>query len=98
VSNALRYTHEGSIILGARLNADNEIIIMVADTGTGIAEADLSRVFERFYRADQVRNLETGESGLGLAITRTIVEAHGGKISVRSKLGEGTRFEILLKV
>jgi len=98
VSNALRYTSEGSISLGAVQNAaTNDVLITVSDTGTGIEKADLSRIFERFYRADQARNLEAGESGLGLAITRAIVEAHGGEISVESKIGKGTKFEISLK-
>ncbi|HIE24677.1 MAG TPA: HAMP domain-containing histidine kinase [Anaerolineales bacterium] len=96
VSNALRHTPKGSITL-ATLVRNNETLISVADTGAGIAEEDLSRIFERFYRTDQTRNLDEGESGLGLAITRAIIETHGGKITVKSKLGEGTKFIILLK-
>ena len=96
VGNALRYTPEGSITLATALNTDNETLITVTDTGTGIAKEDLSRIFERFYRADQARNLDSGESGLGLAITRAIIEAHGGKITVESKAGSGTKFEICI--
>jgi len=99
VSNALRYTPEdGVITLSALLITENQLLITVLDTGTGIAPEDLSRIFERFYRADQARNLVAGESGLGLAITRSIVEAHGGEISVDSEVGQGTRFEIRLKL
>jgi len=98
VSNALRYTAEGGAISIQFSVVSGGAVIAVEDNGAGIAEADLIRIFERFYRADQARNLEAGESGLGLAITRAIVEAHGGQISVKSKLGEGTRFEIRLKV
>ncbi|MBT4309812.1 MAG: HAMP domain-containing protein [Anaerolineae bacterium] len=98
VSNALRYTAEGGAISIQFSVVSGGAVIAVEDNGAGIAEAGLIRIFERFYRADQARNLEAGESGLGLAITRAIVEAHGGQISVKSKLGEGTRFEIRLKV
>ena len=99
VSNTLRYTPEdGVITLSALLITENQLLITVLDTGTGIAPEDLSRIFERFYRADQARNLVAGESGLGLAITRSIVEAHGGEISVDSEVGQGTRFEIRLKL
>ncbi len=96
VSNALRHTPEGSITLATQA-IDSEILITVSDTGTGIAKEDLSRIFERFYRADQARTLSAGESGLGLAITRAIIEAHGGEIFVESKLGEGTKFVIRLR-
>ncbi len=99
VSNSLRYTPpEGLVSLQASMNADRSLQIVVSDTGAGIAAEDLSRIFERFYRADQARNLEAGESGLGLAITRAIVEAHGGEISVDSKVGQGTKFEIRLEM
>ena len=94
VSNALRYTSQGKITLAAVLNTEKQILISVSDTGVGVAEADLSRIFERFYRVDEARNVEAGESGLGLAITRSIVEAHGGEVSVESVVGKGTRFEI----
>ncbi len=96
VSNALRYTAEGKISLRSFMR-NGRAIIVVEDTGAGIATKDLSRIFERFYRADEARNLAAGESGLGLAITRSIIEAHGGEISVQSEVGRGTRFEIQLK-
>jgi len=99
VSNALRYTPpEGAISIQASVFSEQWVSIIVEDTGPGIATKDLSRIFERFYRADQARNLDTGESGLGLAITRSIVEAHEGVILVSSELGQGTRFEIRLKI
>ncbi len=99
VSNALRYTPKGGVIsIQGSVISGQWVSILVEDTGAGIAAKDLSRVFERFYRADQARNLDAGESGLGLAITRSIIEAHGGNISVSSELGQGTRFEIRLKV
>ena len=97
VSNALRYTPKGGRISIQYSVVGQWVKIVVEDDGAGIAEVDLPRIFERFYRADQARNLEAGESGLGLAITRAIVEAHGGQILVSSVLGEGTRFEILLR-
>ena len=99
VSNALRYTPpSGEIGLEALVEGAGRLLMRVSDTGTGISADDLSRIFERFYRADEARHLAKGESGLGLAIARSIVEAHGGTISVASEQGQGTRFEIRLKV
>ena len=72
------------------------IRIDVADTGQGIAEEDLDKVFDRFYRGEKSRSREYGGAGLGLAIAKGIVEAHGGKIWVESALGAGSRFSFSL--
>jgi signal transduction histidine kinase len=91
VSNALRHTPVGGIVqVRARLEG-HEVQVEVSDTGEGIRPEDLPRIFEQFYRAERSRNRATGGSGLGLAIVRRIVEAHGGRLSVWSRLGEGTR-------
>lgn len=96
ISNALRYTHAGEIALGAAAE-DGHVTLTVRDTGSGIALEDLPFVFERFYRADKARQRDDStSSGLGLAITRAIVEAHGGTIRVASELGKGTTFTITL--
>lgn len=68
----------------------------VVDTGIGISAEDLPRVFERLYRVESSRSRATGGSGIGLAITRAIVEAHGGKISAASVPGRGSEFTIRL--
>ncbi len=67
------------------------------DEGEGIPEKDLPHIFERFYRVDKSRTRATGGSGLGLAIVKEIIELHRGSISVKSELGHGTIFTILLK-
>jgi signal transduction histidine kinase len=72
--------------------------VSVRDTGPGIAAEDLPHVFERFYRADKSRSRATGGAGLGLAIARQLVEAHGGQIEVQSEVGQGTRFTFTLPV
>ncbi|MGH2672402.1 MAG: sensor histidine kinase, partial [Actinomycetota bacterium] len=73
-----------------------DIEVTVSDTGVGIPTRDLPRVFERFYRVDRARSRETGGTGLGLSIVRHVVENHGGRVSVDSELGRGTRFEVRL--
>jgi signal transduction histidine kinase len=96
ISNALRYTSDGGIIsLSARADNGN-VFLTVHDTGTGIPEQELSRIFDRFYRVDQSRS-ETGETGLGLAIAKAMVEAHGGTITVDSTCGQYTAFHITFK-
>jgi two-component system sensor histidine kinase BaeS len=97
VANALRHTARGEIVLGAE--AAGELVrLHVRDTGEGIATADLPFIFDRFYRADKARqrSASSAASGLGLAIARAIVEAHGGSIGVESTPGVGTDFTITL--
>jgi two-component system sensor histidine kinase BaeS len=97
VSNSLRYTPiNGVITLAAAPSADGGVQITVSDTGSGIPEADLPHIFNRFYRGDRARQGGHGESGLGLAIAKSLVVAHNGKIAVTSKQGTGTTFTILL--
>ncbi len=99
VANALRHTQEGEIVLAAREAENQRIVLDVRDTGSGIAPEDLPHIFERFYRADPARTRESGQSaGLGLAIAKAIVEAHGGTISVTSTVGIGTTFTITLPI
>jgi two-component system phosphate regulon sensor histidine kinase PhoR len=72
------------------------VLIEVSDTGIGIPEESLSRVFERFYVVDKSRSRKLGGTGLGLAIVKHIVQSHAGTIDVKSVQGKGTRFTILL--
>ncbi|WP_119066290.1 sensor histidine kinase [Aggregatilinea lenta] len=90
VSNALRHTPEGGQITLAARAADRRLVFSVQDTGSGIAPEHLPHVFERFYRADASRYQEHGESGLGMAIAKSIVEAHGGQIVAASDGKTGT--------
>lgn len=97
VSNALRYTPAGgTITLASAPLAAGGPRIVISDTGSGIPAADLPHVFDRFYRGDRSRQEGQGQSGLGLAIARSLVEAHDGNISVASTQGTGTTFTILL--
>jgi two-component system, OmpR family, sensor histidine kinase BaeS len=96
VSNAISHTARGEVVLGAAA-AGGTLRLTVRDTGSGIPAGELPRVFERFYRGDAARQRELdGSSGLGLAIARAIVEAHGGTIGVDSVVGAGTTFTITL--
>lgn len=96
--NAITYNHEGGSVY-VTLNANmNYFYITVQDTGCGIAESEISHIFERFYRVDKDRSRETGGTGLGLAITKEIVNAHGGQIKVYSKLNEGTTFSVRIPI
>jgi signal transduction histidine kinase len=96
VENALTHTPNGGSI-GVEIFGNNDNVkILVADSGTGISETDLPRIFDQFYRADQSRNRATGGAGLGLTIVKRLVEAHGGEISVTSDADSGTTFHVLL--
>lgn len=94
LSNAIRHTPPSSRIGLSLTEKDNWLQISVSDQGEGIAEEELPLIWERFYRADKSRNRSTGGSGLGLSISRGLVEAMGGTTSVESKKGEGTTFII----
>ena len=91
LDNAARYTPPGGRITFRSTPADGGISLQVEDTGSGIPQEHLSRVFERFYRVDPSRSRAEGGTGLGLAIVRHTVEAHGGRVGIESELGTGTR-------
>ncbi|MEU3918185.1 HAMP domain-containing sensor histidine kinase [Streptomyces sp. NPDC029004] len=96
VSNAVRHTPSGGrVVLRSRVEG-TELVVEVADSGSGIDAADLPHVFDRFWRADKSRNRQTGGSGLGLAITRKLTEAHHGTVSVASTPGVGSVFTVRL--
>ena len=98
LDNALKYTQRGGRIRLAATRQDDEVIISVADNGPGIPDADLPRIFERFYRADKARSREMGGTGLGLSIVKHIAQMHGGRVEAESKLGEGTTIRVILPV
>jgi two-component system sensor histidine kinase SenX3 len=96
IDNAVRYTGEGGAV-DVSVRADDAVVVVrVADTGIGIAQRELPRIFERFYRVDRARSRETGGTGLGLSIVRLVTENHGGEVTVDSELGQGTTFEVRL--
>lgn len=96
VSNAVKYNQRGGRVdISGGIKGDN-VFLTVSDTGFGIPEEDLPRIFERFYRVDKARSREKGGTGLGLAIAKEIIEYHGGAISVRSQEGRGTSVTITL--
>ena len=98
IDNALQYTPSGGRIDVTAYSNGHEVIFTVADTGIGIPESDLERIFERFYRVDAARSREAGGTGLGLSIARHIVDAHGGRIWVESAVGQGSRFRFSIDV
>jgi two-component system, OmpR family, sensor kinase len=98
VENAVKFTPAGGTVTVAVTRRAGDVRIEVRDTGPGIAEADLDRIFERFYRADQARTASPGQggTGLGLSIVRGIAEVHGGKVRVANLPGGGAVFEVSL--
>ncbi|MEX2420751.1 MAG: ATP-binding protein, partial [Actinomycetota bacterium] len=98
VSNAIQYNQPSGTVEVSIEERDGFQVLPVADTGLGIPQQDLTRIFERFYRVDAARSRETGGTGLGLSIVRHAVERHGGNIRVDSLLGEGTTFTVTLPI
>jgi signal transduction histidine kinase len=89
LDNAIGYSPEGGLVEVRVSHGPSGVLLTVSDQGVGVAEADLPRVFERFHRGDNAVALKPGGSGLGLAMARSIIEAHGGAIELVSRLGEG---------
>ena len=96
LDNAVRYTDVGGMVTIRVEQQGEDAWVAVSDTGAGIPQRDLERIFERFYRVDDARSRATGGTGLGLSIVRHVVENHGGRITVESQLGSGTTFTIWL--
>jgi len=98
LENAIAHTGKNSIVKVTAQKQDNWVKVSVTDTGEGIPVEDLPNIFERFYRVDKSRTRATGGSGLGLTITKRLVEAHGGEIEAQSELGKGSCFSFTLPI
>ena len=97
ISNALRHTASGGqVLISAEWCSNGSCEVIVEDSGEGIQPEDLPYVFDQFYRGEKSRNRSTGGAGLGLAIAKGIVEAHGGSIRVESEAGKGAKFSFTL--
>jgi len=97
LDNAIKYTPSGGKVMVCACQEDAFIRVDVADTGIGIPEADISRIFERFYRVDKARSRELGGTGLGLAIVKHIIQGHNGRLHVESTPGKGSVFSFSIK-
>ncbi len=95
LDNALKYTHEGHVKVTLKSH-NNRAELVVSDTGIGIYQEDINRIFDRFYRADKTRSRSEGSLGLGLSIAQWIIDEHHGKITVESQDGAGTTFRVIL--
>jgi len=93
VDNAIKYTDEGSVTVSVR-SEGGEAVLIVKDTGIGIPEEAIPRLFDRFYRVDKARSRGTGGTGLGLSIVERLIVRHGGYIRVESTLGKGSTFTV----
>ncbi|HSH25115.1 MAG TPA: ATP-binding protein [Massilibacterium sp.] len=97
IANAIHYTKQDGQIEVALVENEETVEFIVKDTGIGMDEVEISRIFERFYRIDKARSRNSGGTGLGLAIVKHLVEAHDGTIAVQSKKGQGSIFNISFK-
>lgn len=96
LDNAIKYSDPGAQVYVSLEQDGSSVVVRIRDTGVGIPEEDLPQLFERFYRVDKARSRATGGSGLGLSITKELVDLHGGEVSVRSEVGVGSTFEVRL--
>lgn len=96
LTNAIHYSPNGGKIIVALYQENKMVVLSVMDNGIGIPDEALSNIFDRFYRVDKARSKDAGGSGLGLAICKQIVQMHGGKIGVESKINQGSRFFVKL--
>jgi two-component system phosphate regulon sensor histidine kinase PhoR len=97
IENAIKYGKKGGrVVVSVERPDASTVEVTVADDGSGIPPDSLPRIFERFYRVDKARSREAGGTGLGLAIVKHIVQSHGGKVWVQSKIGKGSRFHFTL--
>ena len=96
VDNAVKYTLPGGKVEVTGSSEEDRIVVSISDTGIGIPEQKLSRIFERFYRVDKDRSKATGGTGLGLSIVRHVAENHGGSVAVESAAGRGSTFTVYL--
>lgn len=97
ISNSVKYTPDGGEIFIKSFLKNETMHIIIRDNGKGIENKHLPYIFERFYRGDESRSRLTGGSGIGLTISKAIIEAHGGEISIKSIIGKGTEVEIILE-
>ncbi len=95
ITNAIKYTPRGGTVTIATTEEDGSLKVTVSDTGIGIPEDEIPHIFERFYRVDRERSRKMGGTGLGLAITQWIVNAHNGRIIVKSRVGSGSDFIVI---
>jgi two-component system sensor histidine kinase SenX3 len=96
VDNAVKYTPPGGRVEVVGGSEASEIVISISDTGIGITEGKIPRIFERFYRVDKARSKATGGTGLGLSIVRHVAQNHGGRVTVESAPNEGSTFTVFL--
>jgi signal transduction histidine kinase len=95
ISNAVKYTQSGEVSLASRA-VDGEVTFLVRDTGVGVSEEHLEKIYEPFWQVEQTTTRRAGGTGLGLAVTRQFVDLLGGKITVASRLGKGSSFTVSL--
>ncbi len=98
ISNSLKFTPKGGTVTVSIANSGEGVKASVADTGIGIPQADVERIFERFYRASNRSKVNAPGTGLGLAICRSIVDKHEGRVWVESEVGKGTTFFFVIPV
>ena len=98
LSNAMRYTKPDGWVVVTVAQERQDALISVKDTGIGIAKEDIPRTFSRFWRSDVSREMESGGLGVGLSLTKEIVDRHNGNISVESELGKGTTFTLRIPI